>query len=136
VKRRVRATGPRADVVEAVLERAQGLCEACGEMILGNVRGEDWSLQHRVARGMGGSRRPILNTPPNLLLVHGSGTTSCHGYIESHPVEATAAGWRLHSTADPLAMPVIVGKSRWVLLTLKGGPDGYRDCAPPAGVSA
>lgn len=133
MKRRVRATGPTAAVVDAVIERAQGLCEVGGELILGDVRGVDWSISHRIPRGMGGSRRPELNQPQNLMLACGSGTTGHHGAIEQARAGAYAAGWLLHRTADPAAEPVLIGGTRWVLLT----PDGqYRDCAPPAGVSA
>lgn len=133
MSRRVRQTGPRRDVVDAVIDRAQGCCEIGGHEIRGDERGRDWSIHHRVPRGMGGSRRPELNAPANLLLACGSGTTGCHGAIEASRAGAYAAGWLLTRTADPAVEPVLIGGSRWVLLTPEGG---YRDCAPPAGVSA
>lgn len=133
MSRRVRATGPRRDVVDAVLERAQYACEIGGHQIEGDERGRDWSIHHRVPRGMGGSRRPELNQPQNLLVACGSGTTGHHGAIEESRAGAYAAGWLLHRTADPAAEPVLIGGTRWVLLTEDGR---YEDCPPPAGVSA
>ena len=136
---RVRKTGPRRDVVDAVLERAQYSCEVGGHQIAGDERGRDWSIHHRVPRGMGGTRRAELNAPANLLLVCGSGTTGCHGAIEGSRAGAYAAGWLLPYNADPATRPVMIEghKKRWVLLTVDDeGVAGYQDCPPPPGVSA
>lgn len=113
-----RATGPTVDVVVLVLTRAGGCCERCGTG-LGPVRGVDYSLHHRLARGMGGTRRAGINRPSNLLAVCGHGTSGCHGWVESHRVEAYVAGWLVRRGLDPVEHPVIVRGQR-VLLTDSG----------------
>ena len=77
-----RSTGPDQLTVEACLERAQYACEVNGCMLRGQ-RSEGWSLQHRLARGNGGTRNPRTNLPSNLLVVCGHGTAGCHGLIEN-----------------------------------------------------
>lgn len=125
---RPRSTGPTAAVVETCLERAQYCCEIHGGE-LGHIRGLDWSVHHRIPRGMGGSRRGGLNLPPAVLVVCGSGTTGCHQVIESHRSAAYRAGWLLHSGAAPAVEPVLIESgARWVLLTADGG---YRPCPAP-----
>jgi hypothetical protein len=42
---------------------------------------------------MGSSKLPWVDKPGNLILLCGSGTTGCHGYIESHRVFGRASGW-------------------------------------------
>jgi hypothetical protein len=123
-------TGPRRSVVELCLERAQYSCEVCsGEM--GDERGTDWSVQHRIPRGMGGSRyRLELNQPPNLLITCGHATAGCNGIIEQHRTASYRAGWLLHRQATPALEPVLIEKgTRWVLLTADGG---YLACPAPA----
>lgn len=131
MKRSHRSTGPTSDVVEAILERAGYSCEGCGSM-LGDRRGEDWSVQHRVARGMGGTRLPWVNRPSALLILCGSATTpdSCHLFAESQIGPAVAAGWRIQHRADPLYVPALVQHgSRWVYLTDEAT---YSDSPPEA----
>jgi len=70
----VRKTGPNNMTVEAILERAGYSCEACGNQV-GDRRGEDWSVQHRRPRGMGGTRWQGINKPSNLMILCGSATT-------------------------------------------------------------
>lgn len=53
---------------------------------------------------MGGTKRGV-NSLANLALVCGSGTTGCHGYIESHREEAYERGWLVHSWDDPAEVP-------------------------------
>lgn len=102
-----RNTGPTAKTVETVLRRDGWKCVRCGHEVHGE-RGWDWSIQHRVGRGMGGSRAEWINLPANLLTVHGSGTTSCHGEIEANPATAMAYGWSVPRHADPAEIPVLV----------------------------
>lgn len=124
----VRDTGPSPETVAQVLTRDGFACVGCGIRISGE-RGRDWSLQHRRPRGMGGTRRDDTNSPANLLTVCGSGTTGCHGQMESHRAEALENGWLITQDQDPAAVPVLVGHgSRWVLLTHDGL---YHDCGDP-----
>ena len=107
-------SGPDNSTVAAVLERAGYRCEPCGKT-LGDNRGSDYSIHHRRARGMGGTRWFGCNLPSNLMAVCGSGTTGCHGWIESHRAEAMAAGWLVSRYKDPFTVPVeIEGRLLWL----------------------
>ena len=58
-------TGPTPKVRALVLERDGYRCARCGVDVRTSPVG--YSIQHRVARGMGGTRRPSINSPANLL---------------------------------------------------------------------
>lgn len=105
MKSRYRNTGPRPEVVELCLERAQYSCEPCGALT-GDRRGVDWSVHHRLPRRMGGTKRAGVNSPAALLIVCGSGTTGCHGRIESFRAAAYERGLILRAHEDPLVVPV------------------------------
>ena len=102
-----RNTGPTKDVVELVLERDGYTCVRCGHPITGE-RGVGWSLQHRIPRGMGGSKDERLNLPANLIVLDGSGTTGCHGDVESNRAAARAFGYLVWRSLDPAEVPVTV----------------------------
>jgi hypothetical protein len=74
------------------MTRDAGCCARCGRAVSG-VRGRDWSLHHRRPRGAGGSSLVWVNLPANLLILCGSGTTGCHGWVESHRDAARRAGF-------------------------------------------
>ncbi len=99
------STGFDAATVDAILERDGWSCVRGGSALWGE-RGRDWSIQHRRARGIGGTDRPDTNAPQNGIALCGSGTTGCHGWVEAHPIEAEAAGWRVPQGGDPLKFPV------------------------------
>ena len=91
---------------DAVLERDGHACVRCGAA----VQRPYYSLHHRRARGMGGSR--LLHTMANLVTLCGSGTTGCHGEVESDRDAAEAVGWLLPkrlATVAPEEWPVL----RW-----------------------
>jgi 5-methylcytosine-specific restriction enzyme A len=68
---------------------------------------------------MGGSQLPDTNLASNLLVF----CPGCHELAESERSAAYAAGWLVRQDADPAAVPVLIGATRWVLLC----PDGtYR----------
>lgn len=123
-----RDTGPDAGTVATVAARDFGRCARCGEPIWGE-RGRDWSVQHRRAR-QDKDRRPDTNEPQNLLLLHGSGTTRCHGHVESYREEARANGWAIRQSDDPAEMPVNHAVHGWVLLTDAGGIETYSPNQP------
>lgn len=79
MSRLVSAFGPK--LRDIIFDRADNRCERCGAPIL-RSRG-DYSIQHRRNRGMGGSRRQV--NPALGVLLCGSATTRCHGYIEANP---------------------------------------------------
>lgn len=80
-----RSTGPDTDTREKVRWRDRDRCRRCGA--------STWQIHHRKPRGMGGTRDPEANSPESLVLLCGSGTTGCHGWVESHRAEARAEGW-------------------------------------------
>lgn len=109
-----RRTGPTPQVRELVRARAGSSCERCGMALrTGNIH-------HRKPRGMGGTTDPAANSPANLMLVCGSGTTGCHGWIESHRQEALTEGWLVPRTADPEGSPVRVWGAGWAQLRADG----------------
>jgi len=113
-------SGPDLDTVMAVLVRDSYRCVRCGCPIQGE-RGLAWSLQHRRPRGMGGTKRSDANSPANLIALCGSGTTDCHGHVESYRAEAYTNGWLVSIHADPAKVPCLVAQqSRWVYLTEDG----------------
>lgn len=127
--RRGHATGPDRATVALVLERDGWSCTRCGGPTSGE-RGRGWSIQHRRPRGMGGTRRVDANSPANLLTVCGSGTTGCHGVMETDRHVALEHGWLIPQTADPLREPVVLGSGRIVWLTA----DGQYAAEPPEAV--
>lgn len=129
MKRRYVDTGPDFDTVMLVLARHGYRCTRC-DMPIAGERGRDWSLQHRRPRAMGGSRAEDTNAPQNLIPLDGSGSTGCHGHVESHRAEALTFGWLLPQGADPLQHAVLIEHgSRFVYLDAEGG---FADNPPEA----
>ena len=107
-----------------VVARAQGCCERCHRYAMSGAH----SLHHRRPRGMGGTKTP--DTPANLVLLCGTGTTGCHGWVESHRAVAIAQGWLVprRDPRDPADVPVLIDEAWWKLT-----PYGYHptDLNPP-----
>lgn len=95
------STGPSEAVRRFVIDREGHCCRRC----LRYVPEGTGSIHHRRARQAGGSTWPGINLASNLALICGSGTTGCHGYIESHRKEAYRMGWLVHSWDDPSTIP-------------------------------
>lgn len=115
---------PKAIAVK-VDSRDQFRCVNCGARMT-VVSG---SRHHRMVRGIGGHR------VSNLILLCGSGTTGCHGWVHSHPVEARRRGLIIPANhrpqRDPMEVPVMVlmegiGKV-WLLLDDDGGFEIVRE---------
>lgn len=114
---RPKDTGPDRATRELVYERDDWCCFCCGVPLLNQPR----SLQHRDDRGMGGTRRPEVNSPANLILLAGSGVTACHGRVERRcPVDNDRGYWLKHGQ-DPATTPVWHWRHGWVLLDHTGG---------------
>ena len=105
-----------------VADRDRWRCVRCGR----DLSDGSGNLQHRRARGMGGTRKVDVNGPENLILLCGSGTTGCHGHVESHREEARRAGWAVSQADDPGRVPVTYPGGRF-LLTADGGRIPYRE---------
>lgn len=119
--RRQRDTGPTKATRELVADRAGFCCEVCGALLRTLELG--WvavgSVHHRRPRAMGGTTRVETNSPANLLLVCGTGTTGCHQLIEANRTRALAAGHLVRQTDDPAAIPTLLHRG-WVTLTHDG----------------
>lgn len=106
---RPRATGPTPAVRAIVVDRAAGCCELCGRIL---HDGYEWlephSFHHRQPRGAGGTSRPEVNSPSNLLLLCGTGVDGCHGFVEAHRRSAEQEGWLVRHGHDPADVPVTV----------------------------
>lgn len=94
-------------------QRSGGVCEVCARQMATNTH-------HRRPRGMGGSRDPITDSVVNLLRLCGSGTTGCHGWIESHRECSYDLGLLVRRTvSDIAAVPATLAVGRVLLC-----PDG------------
>jgi hypothetical protein len=124
-RKRPKDTGPSAAVRKLVLERDGWRCFCCGRSVLSR----EYSLQHRQARKIGGTSRPEINSPANLVVLLGSATTECHGRVESRREEAARLGYSLRSWQKPETTPVFHHRLGWVLLDDDGGMTPYRRAA-------
>lgn len=88
-----RQSGFAPEVVALIIERDRGRCARCGQPVRLDDRGASWSIHHRAPRGAGGSRVDWVNGAANGVILCGSGTTGCHGWVEAHRAEARDTGW-------------------------------------------
>lgn len=107
MKRRHRDTGPSRETKNDVWRRAGDQCERCGRVLNSGVY-ESFSIHHRMPRGMGGTKNEWINDQSNLLLLCGSGTTGCHGWIERNRADSYGDGFLVHSYENPWDVPVMV----------------------------
>jgi hypothetical protein len=116
-----RYTGPDKDTVDTVWARDEGRCGWCGRPVNPHsTRGFDWSMQHRRPRRRDGER-PDTNLPSNLELLHGSGTTLCHGEVENQRrADAIRRGHLLHADGVPSQQPIDHAIHGWCHLTDDG----------------
>lgn len=83
-----------------------GLCERCGSH--GGALGT--SVHHRKNRSQGGAW-----SPENCVVLCGSGTTGCHGWVTVNPLAARAEGFVVRSFEDE-ALVQCRTFSGWVFL--------------------
>jgi hypothetical protein len=104
----------------------QAACEACGRW-LGRYGGQ---IQHRLARGAGGSKDPVVNGIANAALLCGTplDKRTCHGKAESRDPEMEAKGWWIESgngpEHDPRHVPVMLQSAAGSGVTVWLGEDG------------
>lgn len=112
-----RPTGPGKLTRDAVYAREQGCCAACGIYLPDGA----WrSIQHRVARGVGGG-----NETSNLVLLCGSATSpGCHRICEDRNAHMLARGFWLKSGSRPELEPVMLHGENGGGLTVWLSDDG------------
>lgn len=100
------------DVRLAVLDRDGWRCVLCGQNLIGKV----YSLHHRQGRS-----GPDPHRASNLVVLCGTGTTGCHGWVTEHPAEAYLNGWSVRRTGIQTTedTPVLT-HSGWVVLNNEG----------------
>jgi hypothetical protein len=113
---RPRDTGPDRTTRGLVLERDDWRCFCCGAVVLGQPH----NLQHRDARGMGGTSDPAANSPANLITLAGTPITGCHGRVEKRGAADNDRGYWLKNGQAPEDTRVWLWRLGWVLL----GDDG------------
>lgn len=105
-----------------IIQRDGGRCFRCGEVQHGE-RGAAWSIHHRRPRGAGGSSMQWVNLPSNGATLCGTGTTGCHGWVESNRFKARELGYLV--PVNGVLRPCEVAILRWdgvlVRLTDDGG---------------
>ena len=87
------------NVRRIVIERASRRCERCGRYIRDGQRA---SVHHRLLRSQGGK-----DSPENCVLLCGSGTTGCHGWVHANPAAAQEQGFIVRSHEDPSRVPIL-----------------------------
>lgn len=129
VSRRLRAAGvlmrPAAITTDNALARSKQLVRARDQMRCficeHSVAWEPGEVHHRIGRGMGGTSRPVVNSPANLILL----CRPCHaGITAERSPDAERLGYviRRRTGVDPAAVPTYSRRYQgWVLLTEDGG---------------
>lgn len=92
-------------LAEYVLVRAGWRCDRCGRPV-GEI---GYSRQHRRARGMGGRADGSIHTPGNVVVLCGSATTGCHGFVEfGERAQGEREGWVIKGEViDPAVHPAL-----------------------------
>lgn len=109
----------KAEIANAVIKRANGYCESCG-----NPLAEDFALHHRKLRSRGGD-----DCVSNLIAVH----HHCHNLgtdsIHLKPKDATLKGFMCPSWEQPENYPMwLYGKENLIVkLDVKGNYLKYKE---------
>ena len=107
------------EAYQIATQRDHDTCQRC----LRNCGQGTTSRHHRKGRGVGG-RTDVVN----LVVLGGTGTTGCHGWVTANPVLAVAEGWAVPGWADPAQWPAArwlptahgTVRAGWVLFTTDG----------------
>lgn len=101
----------------AVLARAFYKCERCGRDFLGFPV----SVHHRRPRMMGGSKNQELHKSANLIVLCGTGTSGCHGWVESNRDKARELGYLIQKVESAGEIPFQDNNGLWWYLDNYGG---------------
>jgi hypothetical protein len=124
-----RNTGPSGKTRALVLARDGYCCVCCGR----SIEGQLYDLQHRDARGMGGTSDPLANSPVNLITM----LRTDHDRVESREfAEDNAKGYWLRMGEDPALTPVMVFSEHGSGMTVWLLPDGTYGYEAPEGAVA
>lgn len=96
--------------------RAMGRCERCGTRL-----GSWFSRHHRTPRGMGGANRNF--GAADGLVLCGSGTSGCHGWVEQHREESRTYGWLVPAGGGPTENVAVLYQGYWAYLMESGFVD-------------
>lgn len=100
-----------------VFARAGYRCERCFKQLHG-VFGV--SVHHRRPRMMGGSRNEKLHLPANLIVLCGSGTSGCHGWVESNRDKSRDHGYLIQKVDSAEIIPFRDDAGMWYLIDNNG----------------
>lgn len=92
-----------------VLARGFYKCERCYADFFEN----GVSIHHRRPRMMGGSKKPELHQPANLIALCGSGVTGCHGWVESNRTLAREQGFLIMKVESASDIPFQDKNGKW-----------------------
>lgn len=101
-------------------------CFRCGRTLANG----GYSIQHRRARGMGGTSDASVHSPANLILLCGSGTTECHGQVEGREADDNVNGYWLRAGQSPESTPV---RHAWLGSVLLGEDGSITPYQPDGG---
>lgn len=111
----------------AFFERERERCFRCRRPLRFEDRGIGWSAHHRKPRGTGGVGRKDgdlareIRSITNCLILCGSGTTGCHGWIEQHRAIAEDHGYIVRrGIVPPSGIRIKKSDGTWVMLTSSG----------------
>ena len=109
-------------VMQLLLTRSDGWCEGRTVACLARytrlresrvLSRNEVSIQHRLARKKGGTLRPEVHELPSLLVLCGTGTTGCHGWVEGRRPGMEQRGLWVREGVTPAAeVPVILASGR------------------------
>lgn len=117
-----------ATVRRVFFERDGERCFMCRRPLRWEDRGIGWSAHHRKPRGSGGvfgAAAALIASAANCLILCGSGTTGCHGWVEHFRAKAIEMGLLISRLAkgeefDPDRVRVQRRDGSWWLLTKSG----------------
>lgn len=115
-------SGPSHETCRLVDIRDRQECIRCGSPLWGASA----SRHHRHKRS---HPFPGLHQASNLVLLCGSGTTGCHGWVHGHERQSRRMGWIVSAYNDhPEDVPIWTRRHGWVRLDDAGA---YMEATPP-----